>query len=105
MDMKTDLSPLFRDMLNHEEGDAAEDLRLALNSIIGKYNLHASRVISLLARLSAGYIYLTQKLYDDAGADEVVEEDFQNMLTAHLTDLDMSDVDKELEKMKREELN
>ena len=105
MDMKTDLSPLFRDMLNHEEGDAAEDLRLALNSIIGKYNLHASSVISLLARLSAGYIYLTQKLYDDAGADEVVEEDFQNMLTAHLTELDMSDVDKELEKMKREELN
>ncbi len=105
MDMKTDLSPLFRDMLNHEEGDAAEDLRLALNSIIGKYNLHASRVISLLARLSAGYIYLTQKYYNDIGADEVVEEDFQNMLTAHLTDLDMSDVDKELEKMKRKELN
>ena len=105
MDMKTDLSPLFRDMLNHEEGDAAEDLRLALNSIIGKYNLHPSRVISLLARLSASYINLTQKLYDNAGADEVVEEVFQNMLTAHLTDLDMSDVNKELEKMKREELN
>lgn len=105
MDMKTDLSPLFRDMLNHEEGDAAEDLRQALNGVIAKYMLHPSSVISLLSRLSAGYIHLTQKYYNDIGADVVVEEDFQNMLIANLTSLDMSDVDKELEKMKREELN
>ena len=83
------LSPLMRDMLEPAEGDAAEALRLALNGVIGKYQLHASTVISLLARLSAGYIHLTQKMYDDAGADEVVEEDFENMLIAHLTDLDI----------------
>ena len=52
----------MRDMLDHEEGDAAEALRLALNGVIGKYQLHASTVISLLARLSAGYIHLTQKM-------------------------------------------
>lgn len=102
---EVELSPLVRDLVNHDEGDAAEDIRLALNGIIAKYKLHPSRVISLLARASAGYIHLTQKIYDEAGADEVVEEDFQNMLTAHLTDLDMSDVKVELDKLKNMELN
>lgn len=103
--MKVDLSPLILDMLNHDSDNAAEDLRQALNGVIAKYMLHPSSVISLLSRLSAGYIHLTQKYYNDIGADVVVEEDFQNMLIANLTSLDMSDVDKELEKMKREELN
>lgn len=105
MDMKVDLSPLILDMLNHDSGNAAEDLRQALNGVIAKYKLHPSVVISLLSRLSAGYIHLTQKYYNEIDADVVVEEDFQNMLIANLTSLDMSDVDKELEKMKREELN
>ena len=101
------LSPLLKDLAKHvkEEGEAAEDLRQALNGIIGRYKLHPSVVISLLARISAGYIHLTQKVYDKRNADEVVEEDFQNFLTATLTDLDMSDVSAELEKMQKENLN
>ena len=102
-----ELSPLFRDLAEHvkEEGNAAEELRQALNSIIGRYHLHPSLVVSLLARLSAAYIYLTQKMYDQADANEVVEEDFQNMLIAQLTDLDMSDVAAELERMKIKDVN
>ena len=99
------MSQLIKDLLMHEEGTAAEELRVALNDIIAKHQLHASVVISLLARLSAGCIHMTQKYYNRLNADVVVEEDFQQMLTAHLTDLDMSAVKAEIEKIKRENLN
>ncbi len=101
------LSPLLKDLAKHvkEEGEAAEDLRQALNGIIGRYKLHPSVVISLLARISAAYIQLTQKVYDKQNADEVVEEDFQNFLTASLTSIDMSEVNAELEKRQNGNLN
>jgi len=35
----------------------------------------------------------------------VVEEDFQQMLTAYLTSLDMSDVQSEIEKIRKQNLN
>ena len=102
-----DISDLMKDLAQHYPGTepAAEDLRQALNDIIRKYKLHASVVISLLARLSAACIHMTQQHYNMLHADVVVEEDFQNMLNAQLTDLDMSDVAGEMEKMKREKLN
>ena len=104
---EVELSPLMIDLAKHvkEEGDAAEDLRQALNGIIGRYKLHPSLVISLLARMSAAYIHVAQYHYNKLGADEVVEEDFQNFLTATLTDLDMSDVKREMDKIKKENLN
>lgn len=97
---EVELSPLMLDLAKHvkEEGDALEDLRQALNGIIGRYKLHPSVVISLLARMSAAYIHLTQKVYDKRNADEVVAEDFQNFLTASLTSIDMEQVSGELEK-------
>lgn len=101
------ISHLFRDLMTHLEGTepAAEDLRVALNDIIGKYKLHPSVVLSLLARLTAGYIHMTQKMYNQSNADVVVEEDFHSMLEAQLTDLDMSDLGIEIEKMKNEDVN
>lgn len=102
-----DISALLLDLASHTEGTGpvAEDLRVALNDIIARYQLHPSVVLSLLARLSAGYIHLTQKLYNQTHGDVVVEEDFHNMLVASLTSLDMSDVKREMEKMKKEQLN
>ena len=44
-----------------------------------------------------GYMHHTQKLYNQTHDDVVVEEDFHNMLVAHLTSLDMSDVENEME--------
>lgn len=104
---EVELSPLIEDLTKHvkDEGDALEDLRQALNGIIGRYKLHPSVVISLLARISAGYIHLTQKVYDKRNADEVVAEDFQNFLTASLTSIDMDQVSGELEKRQKENLN
>ena len=46
-----------------------------------------------------------QQAYNQQGADVVVEEDFQQMLTAYLTSLDMSDVAGEVETMRNKELN
>ena len=101
------MSEVIKDLTTHCQGTepAAEDLRVALNDIIARYKLHPAVVLSLLARLSAGYIHLAQKAYNQTHDDVVVEEDFQNMLVAHLTSLDMSDVNLEMEKIKKEQLN
>ena len=96
------------DDLMKEERDtsvAAELLRQKLNDLIARYQLSGAAVIHMLARLSAGYIHQLQQAYDQQGADVVVEEDFQQMLTAYLTSLDMSDVAGEVEKIRREKLN
>ena len=101
------LTPLIRDFLtqNQDTQLAAEELRQAINDIIGRHGLQPPAVISLLARFSAGYIHLTQKAYNQKCSGEVVEADFNNFLTATLTSLDMKDVGDEIEKMKNQELN
>ena len=57
---------------------AAEDLRRMLNEVVAHWGLNGEAVLSLLARLSAGYIHQLQRAYDQQGADVVVEEDFQH---------------------------
>jgi hypothetical protein len=96
------------DDLMKEERDtsvAAELLRQKLNDLIARYQLSGAAVIHMLARLSAGYIHQLQQAYNQQGADVVVEEDFQQMLTAYLTSLDMSDVQSEIEKIRKQNLN
>ena len=97
----------FDDLMNEERDSnfAAELLRHKLNDLIARYQLSGAAVIHMLARLSAGYIHQLQQAYDQQGADVVVEEDFQQMLTAYLTSLDMNDVAGEMEKIRREKLN
>ena len=95
------MTPLQWDLVKHgnEEGDAAEELREAINSIIGRYKLPPSLVLSLLARMSAAYINLTQAVYNKKGEREFVQADFLNMLTAHLMDHSIDECNKALEKM------
>lgn len=102
-----EISQLLKDLFSQSDSDkeATEEFRVALNAIIAKYKLPPAVVISLLARMSAAYIHLTQRYYNKLGADVVVEEDFQNMLEAQLTDLDMSDIGNEIEKIKNLEVN
>jgi hypothetical protein len=104
---EVDISQLFIDLSEHLEGTepAGEELVDAINAIIRKYKLHASVVISLLARLTAGYIRVTQEYYNKANASVVVEQDFQNMLEATLTSIDVNDINEELEKMNRLDYN
>ena len=60
------LTPLIRDFLtqNQDTQLAAEELRQAISDIIARHNLQPPAVLSLLARFSAGYIHLTQELYN-----------------------------------------
>ena len=101
--METTIDDLMKE--ERDTGVAAELLRQKLNDLIARYQLSGAAVIHMLARLSAGYIHQLQQAYDQQGADVVVEEDFQQMLTAYLTSLDMSDVAGEVEKMQREKIN
>lgn len=105
MESNVKMSQLIQDMLMQDEGTSAEELRVALNDIIARHQLHASVVIFLLARLSAAYIHLTQKYYNQQHADVVVEEEFQKLLVANLTGITIKEVKEEMEKIKREELN
>ena len=92
----------------NEERDsnfAAELLRHKLNDLIARYQLSGAAALHMLARLSAGYIHQLQQAYDQQGADVVVGEEFQQMLTAYLTSLDMSDVQSEIEKIRKQNLN
>ena len=84
---------------------ASEELRQRLNEVIANHQMSGEAVLAMLARISAGYIHQMQCIYDQAGAEVIVEENFQNMLTAFLTDFDMSDVKTEMDKIKREQLN
>ena len=101
--METTIDDLMKE--ERDTGVAAELLRQKLNDLIARYQLSGAAVIHMLARLSAGYIHQLQLAYNQQGADVVVEEDFQQMLTAYLTSLDMGDVTGEMEKMKNKELN
>ena len=73
--------------------------------VIANHQMSGEAVLAMLARITAGYIHQMQRAYDHAGADEVVEESFQTMLTAFLTDFDKSDVRQEIDKIKREQVN
>ena len=78
---------------------AADELRLSLNDIIAKHNINPHETLAILARLTAAYIQLTQKQVDAMGIDDVVEEDYQMMLTTYLTDIDMQKVVPEVDKL------
>ena len=61
-DEKIDTEKMLRD--EQLLSMAVDELRVKLNAIIARYQLHPSVVLSLLARFTAGYIHLTQKMYN-----------------------------------------
>ena len=107
MDYEFKPEAVIQELLEREKdyGPATEELRLSLNNIIKERNLDAFNAMTILARLSAGYVHQMQMLYDDMGIDEIVEEIYHHIFTTFLTNYDMERVAKEVETMKREELN
>ena len=76
----------------HEQVEpATEDMRKAFNLAVERYDLKADLALFSLARLAANFIHQMQKDADMKNLNEVVEERFQQMLAAHLTDLEMSE--------------
>lgn len=84
---------------------AAEDLRLSLNEIVAKHRINPHETLAIMARVTAAYIQLTQKQVDALGIDDVVEEDYQTMLSTYLTDIDMQKVVPEKDKIKGKMFN
>ena len=85
---------LIQELLQQERNvaPAAEEMRTRLNDVIERHQLNGTQVLSILACLSAAYIHQLQKAFDAAGANELVEETFQTLLTAYLTSIDMEEV-------------
>ena len=71
---------------------ASEELRQALNGILSRHKLEPAAALFVLARITAAYIHQMQKVYNAEGYDEVIEDIYQQMLTSHLTDMEMSNV-------------
>ena len=107
MDYEFKPEAVVQELLEREKdyGPASEELRRCLNNIIKERNLDAFSAMTFLASLSAGYVHQMQMLYDDMGANEVVEETYQHIFTTFLTNYDMERVAKEVKKMKNEEVN
>lgn len=103
MTEKDTISEVLR--MTDEVEPAANELRLDLNDIIDKHRINPYVTLAVLARLTAAYIQMTQKKIDAMGFDDVVEEDYQTMLSTYLTDIDMQKVVPEMEKIKKEMLN
>ena len=84
---------------------AAEALRVKLNEIIAEQQLDAHAASMALAYLSAGYVRQIKKLYSDPASQDLVEDMFIQNFKMFLGMLDAKDVNREVEKMKSEELN
>ena len=97
---KIQLSTVIDDVMEREDEYTAtgEEIKNAMNEVLNRCKPHPAVTLSILASLSAVNIRQLQQLYTSAGTDEVVEEAFQKLLTAQLTDLDMKDVKGEVAK-------
>lgn len=101
-------SQLIEDIIQYKatSDPAVKDMEEALIGIMHRYKLHPAAVLAMLARISVSYICAAQKFYDEQNADVVVKEDFKTLLTAGFSYFsDMSEVNSELEKRQKENLN
>lgn len=86
----------------------AEELRSVLTHELKTNNLEAVEALGATARISALVIHQIQDLFNRHSGDLTfidIEQEFQDMLTAYLTSYDMSDVGREMVKMKNEDVN
>ncbi|MBR2113435.1 MAG: hypothetical protein IJ929_02045 [Prevotella sp.] len=91
-------------LLEQFTGTGAEEMKDKLNEIIQKYSLNPVAVLTILARLAAGYIHIVQEHSAPEKHDEI-EDKFHFMLESYLADLDLVKVSKTMEKIKRMDAN
>ena len=75
---------------------AAEELRQRLNEIVTAYQLSAEGALTLMARMSAAYIHLQQRFFNDPGAKDAVEDLFNQRLQHYLALFNMTEVQREM---------
>lgn len=97
-----DRSPLW-----DEEAVAivTEELRVRLNELVSQYNLTSSDVLATLSRLSAAQIHIMKGFFDSPEQKDAVESLYNKLLLHHLTAFDVRDVQREVERIKRERMN
>ncbi len=103
-----DIGPddILNDLKRQQEAvsPATDELRLKLNEIIAKYRIDASTTLIVLSNLSAGYVHQMQRGQEPSYRD-AVEDMFQRGFKTCLAHYDLLDVNDEVEKMKKQELN
>lgn len=80
---------------------AAEELRQKLNEIVTAHQLSAEGALTLMARMSAAYIHLLQRSFNDPSAKDAVEDLFHNTLHTYLGKFALADVEKEMNRQNK----
>lgn len=104
-----DIGPddILNDLKRQQEAvsPATDELRLKLNEVIAKYNINSTTTLAILSRLAAGYVHQMQQQSFSPSTKDIIEENFHKMFEINLSSLDIHDVNKEMERMKRMEEN
>ncbi len=101
MTNNSDATQQFSELLD----EASEELRRSLNKIIADKQLSPQLVLSMLARVAAGYTHQYQRTLTDPQAKDQVEEVFIENYNLCLYDFDMHDVNDVMTQMKKTKLN
>lgn len=94
------------DLWNEDQvADVTDQLLLSLNNLVTEHNLNGADILAVLSRLSAAHIHALQRYCYSPEEKDAVESLFQKMLQRHLGIFDIQDVQREVERMKRERMN
>ena len=99
-----ELTQFLRDALEVEP--IAEELRLHLNEVIARNDINPLKALAALTYLSAAYLRYTQEYLacSPAQCDEL-EGTFHNSIQLYLAIFGHNELKKEMERIRREELN
>lgn len=84
---------------------ASEELAQCLNAIIGEWQLQANEVLSILARVTAGFIQRMKQEYHTPEQKDDVEEYFSTALHTYIACSDMNNMYKVIAEMRRKNAN
>ena len=94
------------DLWNEEQvAHVTDQLLLSLNSLISEHNLNGADILAVLSRLTAAHIHAVQSKCNSPEEKDAVESLFNKMLQHDLAIFDIQDVQREVERMKKERMN
>ena len=94
------------DLWNEEQvANVTDQLLLSLNNLVTEHNLNGADILAVLSRLSAAHIHAVQTKCYSPEEKDAVESLFNKVLQHDLAIFDIQDVQREVEKMKRERMN
>ncbi len=85
--------------------EASEKFRQCLNKVISDMHLPPQVVLSLLARISAGFTHQFQRTVSDPHVKDSIEDSFMENYNLFLYDFDQHDVDDVIGKINKKGMN